>query len=100
MRDVMPGCAALVDDLRAAFGAAEVDQWIRDGLRAGTFHAVEGEHEIGKPQPREGYVQAYMPHDFHGSLLASANCERKAREKNLASVRSRTDRETTASGRR
>ena len=33
MRDAMPGCAALVDDLRAAFGAAEVDQWIRDGLR-------------------------------------------------------------------
>ena len=52
MRDAMPGCAALVDDLRAAFGAAEVDQWIRDGLRDGTFHAVEGNHQIGKPQPR------------------------------------------------
>ena len=100
MRDAMPGCAALVDDLRAAFGAAEVDQWIRDGLRDGTFHAVEGDHQIGKPQPREGYVHAHMPEDFHGSLLTSAQCERKAREKNLASVRSRTDRETTASGRR
>ena len=96
----MPACAAMVDDLRAAFGVAEVDQWIRDGLRDGTFHAVEGNHQIGKPQPREGYVQAYMPEDFHGSLPDSAHCERKAREKNLASVRSRTDRETTASGRR
>lgn len=61
MRDAMPGCAALVDDLRAAFGAAEVDQWIRDGLRDGTFHAVEGAHAIGRPVPRGVGVQAYVP---------------------------------------
>ena len=60
MRDVMPGCAAMMDDLRSAFGADDVNAWIRDGLRDGTFHAVEGEHEIGKPQPREGYVQAFV----------------------------------------
>jgi hypothetical protein len=87
MRDAMPGCAALVDDLRAAFGVAEVDQWIRDGLRDGTFHAVEGNHQIGKPQPRDGYVHAHMPEDFHGSLPASAHCERKAREIALATKR-------------
>lgn len=60
MRDAMPGCAAIVDDLRAAFGVAEVDQWIRDGLKAGTFHAVEGSHSIGKPVPRGVGVQAYV----------------------------------------
>lgn len=60
MRDAMPGCAAIVDDLRAAFGVAEVDQWIRDGLRQGTFHAVEGGHVIGKPVPRGVGVQAYV----------------------------------------
>lgn len=67
MRDAMPGCAAIMDDLRSAFGAAEVDGWIRDGLRTGTFHAVEGEHTVGKPQPRGGYVQAYMPPELSGA---------------------------------
>lgn len=54
------GAPQIVDDLRAAFGVAEVDQWIRDGLRQGTFHAVEGAHAIGKPVPRGVGVQAYV----------------------------------------
>lgn len=45
----MPLVTALIDDLRAAFGRADVDQVIRDGMRDGTFWAREGGREIGGP---------------------------------------------------
>lgn len=48
MRLAMPKVAAFIDDLRAAFGKAEVDAWIRQGLKDGTFYAAENGHVIGK----------------------------------------------------
>ncbi|MDA8095572.1 MAG: hypothetical protein M0T84_17025 [Betaproteobacteria bacterium] len=47
MREKMPQVSAFIDDLRKAFGPAEVDSWIRKGLRDGTFRASEGGHVIG-----------------------------------------------------
>ncbi len=61
MRHLMPECAAFLDEVREAFGAQEVNQWIRDGINRGTFYAEEAGHTVGKPQPRGGYVQAYVP---------------------------------------
>jgi hypothetical protein len=50
LRDQMPQVAAFVDDLRAAFGAAQIDGAIRAGLRGRPyFWAREGSHEIGTP---------------------------------------------------
>lgn len=52
----MPGCAAFVDDLRAAFGAEEINSVIKRGLRpeAKPEHRVyfaEAGHELGHPSP-------------------------------------------------
>lgn len=61
MRHLMPECAAFLDEVRDAFGTEEVNRWIRDGINSGTFYAEEAGHTVGKPQPRDGFVQAYMP---------------------------------------
>lgn len=53
MREHMPVVTAFIDALREAFGRDEVDGWIRDGLRDGTFRASENGHYIGKPQGNE-----------------------------------------------
>jgi len=49
MRGEMPTVAAFIDDLRAAFGADQVDPSIRAGLRGepNKFWAREGGHELG-----------------------------------------------------
>lgn len=47
----MPGVSAFIDSMRAAFGTAEVDGWIRDGLRqrkGAGFYARENEQEVGQ----------------------------------------------------
>lgn len=49
MREAMPMVAAFVDELRAVFGADQVDPSIRAGLRGepNKFWAKEGAHELG-----------------------------------------------------
>lgn len=49
MRDAMPTVAAFIDDLRAAFGADQVDPSIRAGIggEPNRFWAREGEHTLG-----------------------------------------------------
>lgn len=47
MRSQMPTVAKWIDGLRVAFGRQEVDQWIRDGLRDGTFGASENGYAVG-----------------------------------------------------
>ena len=48
LRQSMPRVAEFVDAAREAFGAAAVDQAIRNGLAGGTdFHASEGGHTVG-----------------------------------------------------
>lgn len=51
MRQAMPTVAQWIDDLRAEFGADQVDPSIRAGMRGepNQFHATEGGHEIGTP---------------------------------------------------
>ena len=49
----MPACAAFVDDLRAAFGAEEINNVIKRGLRPDAkpehrVHFVEAGHELGQ----------------------------------------------------
>lgn len=50
MRDAMPNVAAFIDACRVSFGAAEVDGWIRAGLKDGTFWAEESGHRVGVRQ--------------------------------------------------
>ncbi len=42
-------------------GADEVNAWMREGLKAGSFYAAEAGQVVGAEPSREGYVQAYMP---------------------------------------
>ena len=52
-RHAMPLVTAFIDDLRAAFGADEINALIRGATRDGlpTFYACEGGHSVGVPQP-------------------------------------------------
>lgn len=59
MRSAMPRVAAIVDELRAAFGAQSIDPSIRAGVRgqAECFFAREAGHELGtpwRPEHQEG----------------------------------------------
>jgi hypothetical protein len=59
----MPGCAAFVDDLRAAFGADEINAVIKRGLRseAQPEHQVrfsEAGQVLGHPPQAEAGVSA------------------------------------------
>lgn len=47
MRERMPKVTAWIDALRDAFGRAEVDGWIRDGMANGSFCAKENGHTVG-----------------------------------------------------
>lgn len=48
LRQSMPAVAAWIDDLRAAFGTAEIDGQIRRGIAGEpVFHAQEGGHSVG-----------------------------------------------------
>ena len=52
LRDEIPKTAALIDDLRDAFGADEINALIKAGLHgAGTFWASENGREIGSRPP-------------------------------------------------
>lgn len=55
LRNVMPATAAIIDDLRAAFGTDEINAAIRDGMGGGDrFFASEAGRVIGKPVSLEG----------------------------------------------
>lgn len=55
LRTEMPLTAAWIDELRAAFGVAEINEQIRRGLRGEpTFHAVEGGREVGTRSSARG----------------------------------------------
>lgn len=47
MREAMPQVTEFIDACRDAFGAADVDRWIRAGLKDGTFWAEEAGHTVG-----------------------------------------------------
>lgn len=50
LRQAMPGTAAMIDSLRAAFGAGMIDAAIRAGIDGQpTFWARENGHEVGTP---------------------------------------------------
>jgi hypothetical protein len=54
MRELMPKVAAFVDEMREAFGTAQIDASIRAGMRReGSFWARENGHELGsRPMER------------------------------------------------
>lgn len=57
LRDSMPGVAAIVDDLRAAFGVEEINGQIRLGMNGGgTFMASENGKTVGSIAPLLGQV--------------------------------------------
>lgn len=56
LRLAMPRVAEFIDAAREAFGAADVDRAIRNGLAGGTdFYASEAGHTVGNlPAPPSG----------------------------------------------
>ena len=52
MRDRMPIVAGFIDQLRAAFGAENIDAAIRHGLHDGTFRAEEAGWIVDGATPR------------------------------------------------
>jgi hypothetical protein len=58
MKEKMPNTAALIDELRLAFGKAAVDAVIKRGMRGdpGYFHARESGHEVGTPFPPQSGI--------------------------------------------
>lgn len=61
LRDAMPVTADFIDALRAEFGAAEINEQIRRGMRGETtFYANEGGHEIGRRDLREGVTPVIL----------------------------------------
>lgn len=46
-RERMPNVTAWIDLLREAFGRDYIDQCIRDGMKDGTFWAIENGQSIG-----------------------------------------------------
>jgi hypothetical protein len=52
MRERMPQVAALIDDLRAAFGEEYIDSILRAGMAGKpVFYASENGHAVGTPVP-------------------------------------------------
>lgn len=52
MREQMPVVAALIDDLRAAFGTEFIEGIIKAGMAGQpVFHATENGHTVGTPVP-------------------------------------------------
>jgi hypothetical protein len=97
LRSEMPTVAAWIDELRAVFGAASINQSIRDGLQPGVrsplgFFAEEGGHTLGQPNDMSTARVAVMIDD--GSFPGINDCERKAREKKLVAEHGRSDRRT------
>lgn len=75
MRAKMPCCAAFVDALRAAFGAEEITNVIKRGLRPECepehrVHFVEAGHALGQPAGELG-VEALpaLPVELSASVL-------------------------------
>jgi len=61
MREAMPQVTAFIDSMREAFGAELINGAIRNGLKDGTFWAVEGDQVVGMPfchYPRLGPCEA------------------------------------------
>lgn len=59
MRDSMPEVTGFIDVCREAFGVAQVNGWIRAGLKDGSFWAEEGGHTVGvKPVEAVSYTTA------------------------------------------
>lgn len=60
-RELMPTCAAWLDDLRSAFGAECINASIRAGMAGdATFYASEAGHELGNPKTRDPGANAYV----------------------------------------
>ena len=51
LRDTMPTVTAWIDSLRDAFGKAEIDDRIRQGMKGapGAFYAAENGQTVGTP---------------------------------------------------
>jgi hypothetical protein len=55
MRAQMPKVAAWIDDLRAAFGADDINAALRHKIPGQPcFHAREAGHSVGTPYPERG----------------------------------------------
>lgn len=78
LRDKMPIIDAFIDELRETFGREGIDRSIVDGLRDGSFHALENGHELGKPVEYGGITLDKMTMD-DGSMFVVLHVKRRKR---------------------
>lgn len=70
LRDAMPSTAAFIDEMRAVFGAEDINASIRAGLDGQpTFWASEGGAEIGTKDHRVGIALSDMVIDAPGATV-------------------------------
>lgn len=75
LRAAMPITAAWIDELRASFGADQIDPSIKAGMKgARTFYAKENGHEIGN-RPHTAPLKAICLTDM---VLAPSPSEKNA----------------------
>lgn len=80
MRESMPVTAAFIDELRAAFGRAEIDGQIRAGMKgAGCFWASENGHTVGSISDEPGV--AISGDDLWLSPVSAGDDAKKGRKK-------------------
>lgn len=70
LRDSMPTVAGFIDQMRDAFGAAEINASIRAGMDGQpTFYASENGAEVGTKDQRRGVALADMQIDGSGAMV-------------------------------
>lgn len=71
LRDTMPTVSGFIDDMRDAFGAAEINASIRAGMEGQpTFYACENGVEVGAKDTRPGIRLTDMVIDAPGAIVA------------------------------
>lgn len=72
LRDTMPTVAGFIDEMRDAFGAAEINASIRAGMDgAPTFYACENGAEVGTKDARRGVALSEMQIDGSGAIVTA-----------------------------
>lgn len=72
LRDTMPTVAGFIDEMRDAFGAAEINDNIRAGMGGAlTFYATENGVEVGTQDPRRGVALSDMQIDGSGAIVTT-----------------------------
>jgi hypothetical protein len=77
LRETMPLCAGFIDEMRQAFGAAEINASIKAGIEGQpTFYASENGVEIGTKDTRPGFPLSRMVIDAPGATVQAGRAKK------------------------